>query len=153
MLKLQILNCIWLLVPIFVWNAIFATRLPQEGFQSDIGVPQVIKIAEHALRIGVFIWPLFLPLRRDNVLSQTGIILYIIGLLVYLASWLPLLYNPESMWSKSAVSLLAPAFTPLLWFSGIAIIGQSWYYGLVSILFVGVHVYHNVLAFNLFDKG
>ena len=37
--KLQLMNCLWLLIHIFAWNAIFATRLPQEGFKSDAGVP------------------------------------------------------------------------------------------------------------------
>ena len=38
-------------VPIFVLNVIFAKRLPQEGFHSDIGVPQAILIVEHVLKI------------------------------------------------------------------------------------------------------
>ena len=35
MLRLQLLNCFWLLLPTFAWNAIFASRLPQQGFKSD----------------------------------------------------------------------------------------------------------------------
>jgi hypothetical protein len=44
---------------------------------------------------------------------------------------------------------LAPAYTPLIWLAGIALVGGSWPYALLSLLFVGVHVYHNILAHGL----
>ena len=144
--KLQLLNCFWLLLPIFAWNAIFASRLPKAGFKSDAGVPRSILIAEQVLRIGVFVWPLFLPLRWGDPLSQAGLLLFLEGLLIYFASWLPLIHRPESAWSKSSAGLLAPAYTPLIWLAGIALIGGSWPYALLSLVFVGVHVYHNVLS-------
>lgn len=139
MLKLQVLNHIWLLIPIFVWNIIFAKRLPQEGFHSDIGVPQAILIAAHMLRMVIFIWPLFLPLQWNDMLSQFGIIIYIAGLLFYLFTWVPLLYYPDTIWSKSAAGLLAPAVTPMFWLIGITIIGKSWPYGLVSLRYKAVY--------------
>ena len=147
--KLQLLNCFWLLLPIFVWNAVFTARLPQAGFKSDAGVPQSVLLAEQWLRIAVFIWPLLLPLRWQDQGSRAGWVLFAVGTLVYFVSWLPLLYLPETAWSKSAVGLLAQAYTPLLWLAGIALIGASWPYALASLLFVGVHVYHNILAHGL----
>jgi hypothetical protein len=56
--KLQLLNCFWLRIPIFAWNAVFTSRLAQEGFQSDAGVPRSVLVTEQALRIAVFILPL-----------------------------------------------------------------------------------------------
>jgi hypothetical protein len=147
--KLQLLNCFWLLIPIFVWNAIFASRLSQEGFKSDAGVPKPVLAAEQVLRIAVFIGPLFLPLRWQDPRSQAGLLLFSEGLLIYFASWLLLIYRPESTWSTSAAGLLAPAYTPLIWLAGIALVGGSWPYALLSLLFVGVHVYHNILAHGL----
>jgi hypothetical protein len=147
--RLQLLNCLWLLLPVFTWNAIFAPRLPQAGFKSDAGVPRPILATEQALRIAIFLWPLLLPLRWQDQQSRAGLILYFMGLFVYFASWLPLLYRPEAAWSKSPGGLLAPAFTPLLWLIGIALVGGSWPYALLSVLFVAVHVYHNVLAHGL----
>ena len=44
---------------------------------------------------------------------------------------------------------MAPAYTPLIWLAGIALVGGSWPYALLSLLFVGVHVYHNILAHGL----
>jgi hypothetical protein len=147
--RLQLLNCFWLLLPIFVWNAIFASRLPQLGFRSDAGVPRSILMAENLLRVGVFLLPLLLPLRWQDPQSRAGLALYGFGVLIYCVSWLPLLYFPEAVWSRSAAGLLAPAYTPLLWLLGIALIGRSWPYALLTLLFVGIHVYHNVLAHGL----
>ena len=147
--KLQLLNCFWLLLPIFAWNAVFTSRLPQAGFKSDAGVPKPIRVAEQALRIAVFLGPLFLPLRWGDPWSQAGLLLFLEGLLIYFASWLLLIYRPETAWSRSAAGLLAPAYTPLIWLAGIALVGGSWPYALLSLLFVGVHVYHNILAHHL----
>jgi hypothetical protein len=147
--RLQLLNCFWLLIPIFVWNAVFTSRLPQEGFKSDAGVPKRVLVAEQVLRAAVFIGPLFLPLRWGDTSSQAGLILYAQGILIYFASWLLLIYRPETAWSKSAAGLLAPAYTPLIWLAGIALVGGSWPYALLSLLFVGVHIYHNILAHGL----
>ena len=58
--KLQLLNCFWLLIPIFAWNAIFTSRLPQAGFKSDAGVRRPVLVAEQVLRIAVFVGPLLL---------------------------------------------------------------------------------------------
>ena len=147
--RLQLLNCFWLLLPIFVWNAIFASRLPQLGFRSDAGVPRSILMAENLLRVGVFLWPLLLPLRWQDPQSRAGLALYALGLLIYCVSWLPLIHSPQAVWSKSAAGLLAPAYTPLIWLLGIALIGRSWPYALLSLLFVGLHMYHNILAHGL----
>jgi hypothetical protein len=147
--RLQLLNCFWLLLPIFLWNALFAARLPQQGFKSHAGVPQVVLLAETVLRIAVFVGPLLLPLGWQDRRSRAGLALYGLGLLVYFASWLPLIYRPEAAWSTSAAGLLAPAYTPLIWLAGIAVIGGSWPYALLSWLFVGAHVYHNILAHHL----
>jgi hypothetical protein len=150
--KLQLFNCLWLLLPVFAWNAIFASRLPQAGFKSDAGVPRTILVAEQVLRIAVFVWPLLLPISRQDPRSRVGLALYGLGLLFYFVSWLPLIYRPEAAWSESAAGLLAPAYTPLLWLVGIALTGGSWPYALLSVLFVAVHVYHNVLAHGLLGR-
>ena len=150
--RLQLLNCFWLLLPIFAWNAIFASRLPQEGFKSDAGVPRSVLWAENLLRIVVFLWPLLLPLRWQDPQSRAGLAVYALGVLIYFASWLPLIYSSETAWSKSAAGLLAPTYTPLIWLVGIALVGGSWPYALASLLFVSLHVYHNSLAHHLLRR-
>jgi len=100
----------------------------------------------------VFVWPLLLPLGWQDRRSRAGLALYGLGLLIYFASWLPLIYRPEAAWSTSAAGLLAPAYTPLIWLAGIAVVGGSWPYALLSWLFVGTHVYHNILAHHLLSE-
>jgi hypothetical protein len=97
----------------------------------------------------VFLWPLLLPLSRQDAHDRAGLALYGLGILIYFASWLPLIYRPDAAWSQSTAGLLAPACTPVFWLAGIALVGASWPYALLSLLFVGVHVYHNILAHGL----
>lgn len=46
--------------------------------------------------------------------------MYALGVLVYSASWLPLIYASDAAWSNGAAGLLAPAYTLLIWLTGIA---------------------------------
>ncbi|MCP4541029.1 MAG: hypothetical protein GY832_28165 [Chloroflexi bacterium] len=144
--KIQILNCFILIVPVLVWNAIFASKLPA-GYSSDAGVSQAIMILENVLRIPVFFYPILLALQINDRYSKTGIIIYVVGVAVYFVSWIMQLYFQETRWSTSALGILAPAYTPLIWLLGIGLIGRSWLYASISALFVFVHVWHNVQVF------
>ena len=146
-MKFSLLNCFWLLIPIFVWNAIFTPKLTQEGFESDANVPAWMIVLEHILRAVVFILPLLLPLHLKDQWSKIGLALYIVGTLVYFGSWLPLVYRPGAQWSTSAVGLFAPAFTPLILLTGIGLIGHSWVYVSLSALFILVHTLHSARGF------
>lgn len=141
------LNCFWMLVPILGWNLALTPHLAQTRPVSDAGVSQFVLAAEWALRIGAFAWALFLPLRWNRRPGRAGLLVYSLGVLVYFASWLPLILLPESHWGTSAAGLLAPAYTPLIWRSGIALVGGSRGYAVLSLLFVVVHVYHHILAY------
>ena len=87
-----------------------------------------------------------LPLSWQDQRSRAGLALSL-GILVYFASWLPLISRPDAAWSRRSAGLLAPARTT--WLAGIALVGASWPYALLSLLFVGVHVHHNILAHGL----
>jgi hypothetical protein len=108
---LSIVNCFWLLIPIFLWNAILTPRLTHAGFQSDADVPSWILMLENVLRIAVFALPLLLPLQWNDQREKIGIIVYVAGTLIYFCSWIPLVYFPEARWSTSALVFLAPHFT------------------------------------------
>ena len=142
MLKLQWMNCFWLLIPVLAWNARFSSKLAHPAFEFDTAVSKWVLLLENLLRASVMILPLLMPLRWDTEQAKIGIILYLIGLLVYFASWLPLMYSPDSAWSNSLAGFLAPAYTPLLWLFGIGLIGGWWPYLVLSTLFIGVHVSH-----------
>ncbi|MGF1468069.1 MAG: hypothetical protein ACFCGT_18255 [Sandaracinaceae bacterium] len=76
----------------------------------------------------------------DAPIQRDGAWLFGVGSALDLASWLPLLLAPGSAWSRGLVGGLAPAYTPLPMFLGIAMIGQSPAYGMAASAFVVAHV-------------
>jgi hypothetical protein len=142
MLKLQWLNCFWLLIPILVWNVIFSSKLAHPAFEFDETVARWVLLLENLLRTAVMVLPIFMPFRWNTPQSQIGIAVYLVGLVVYFASWIPLMLAPDSAWSNSFLGFLAPAYTPLLWLVGIGLIGGWWPYLVLAVIFVGVHVGH-----------
>ena len=122
-----ILNCMWLLLPIMVWNWFLANKLPRayatETF--DHSIPIFIVNGENIFRAMVFILPLLMPLRIETQTQKLGLGLYLAGTLIYFLSWLAQIYFPQSAWSLSAFGFLAPAHTPLIWLTGIGLIGRQ----------------------------
>jgi hypothetical protein len=143
-LKLVWLNCLWLMMPLLLWNLFLGPQISDARITSDAHSPAWLLIAENITRMVVFALPLLLPLRLKDTLSKAGLGVYSIGTLIYFASWLPLLLAPASTWSNSALGLLAPRLTPFLPFLGIALIGRSWSYGLLVTLFVLLHTWHGI---------
>ncbi len=158
MIKTIISNGFVLLIPIFIWNAVVTKKLP-ESFDADImdaGMPKLILIAENLLRMIVFLSPILFKIDISTKMGSIGFALYIVGLLIYFASWLAVILIPETMWSKSVFGYAAPAYTTIVWFVGICFMIKSyylnipyaaWHYLTASTLFVGVHTLHSVLAF------
>ena len=142
--ELRLLNCFWLMIPLLLWNILLGPRITIEEVVSDAHSPQWLLILENLTRIAVFTLPLFIPLTLDNLLSKVGLVVYIIGTVVYFASWLPLLLSPDLAWGMSVVGLLTPRLTPLLSFLGIALIGGNWMYGGLSIVFIFLHTWHGI---------
>ncbi len=143
-LKLHWLNCFWLLVPILIWNIALAPKITVEEVVSDAHSPAWLLMAENITRILVFALPLLMPLQVKDDLSKTGLIIYLAGTLIYFASWIPLILAPGSDWSQGAIGLLAPRITPFLIFFGIALIGHSLTYALISVLFSVLHIWHGI---------
>jgi hypothetical protein len=147
-LQLTWLSCFLLMLPLLAWNLALGGRITDPRVTSDVHSPKWLLAAENITRIVVFALPLFLSLPRgadfQSALPKAGLAVYILGTLVYFASWLPLLLAPGSVWSNSAAGLLAPRLTPFLSFLGIALIAGTWPYGLISALFVFVHTWHGI---------
>jgi hypothetical protein len=158
-------NCFLLIIPIVVFNVLFMKRLPG-AYQPEIferNIPKPIVFSENAFRIVVFLMPLFMPLRVQTDIQETGVLLYVVGIVVYFASWLVLIRFPESAWANSPQGFLAPAYTPLLWLLGIALIGDSvflpmaayrwWWYAILSVVFLSFHVTHTWIVFARWIEG
>ncbi len=157
-MKQYILNCFLLLLPIFAWNMVFANKLPQKytdkGKWNDI--PKALAAIENTFRTIVFLSPVLMILNINNDRTTIGLIIYIIGLIIYFLAWLLQMYRPDSPWSKSLLGMMAPAFTPIIWLNGIALIGQenflkipgfSLFYIIISLIFISVHSLHAYIVF------
>ena len=157
-LKKYLLNCFLLTIPIMIWNIIFTSKLPQyyqpEIFWKDI--PAWLKYSENISRILIFILTLLMPLNISTLTQKRGLILYIGGTLIYFASWLVLIYFPNSSWSNNILGFMAPAYTPLLWLTGIGFIGNSfyfnlpykrWFFILTVIIFLIFHNFHTMTIY------
>jgi len=143
-LTLTWLNCFWLILPLLVWNLILGPRITDPRVTSDANSPGWLLASENVTRILVFALPLFLPLQVKDAWGKAGLLIYILGTLLYFASWLPLLFASGSAWSNSGFGLLAPRLTPFLPFLGIAILSGSWLYGVISAVFITLHTLHGI---------
>ena len=142
--QFYLLNCFWLILPLVAWNLVLGPRIIDPRVTSDAHSQKWLLIAENSMRVLVFGLPLLLPLQWQEPWPKAGLVVYLIGTLVYFASWLPLFLTPRLGWSDRPAGLLAPRLTPLLSFLGIALIGQSWPYGIVSAAFIGLHTWHGI---------
>jgi hypothetical protein len=135
------------------WNIVFAGKLPRlyspDVFEENI--PAFITNGENIFRLIIFILPLLMPIRIETQTQKIGLAIYIAGTLIYFLSWLAQMYFPQSTWSLSVFGSLAPAYTPLIWLTGIGLIGstlyfaspyRSWMYITLSFLFTAFHVSH-----------
>lgn len=150
-------NGFLLLIPVLVWNALFTRKLPP-AFAKDVfdrDIPVFVLRGENWLRVLISVLPVFVPLRFSWAGQEAAWVVYGSGLLVYFCSWLPLIHRPDSRWSRSAVGFLAPSYTPLGFFSGMALLGHSFYFpvsyppGLYLLLvsgFLCFHVRHTYLV-------
>ena len=153
--NIQLVNCFYLMIPILLWNLVLGSRITQAKVTSNAHSPRWLLEVEEGLRVIVFAFPLLMPLGWPAGWRQAGLALYVVGTLIYFASWLPLMEKPTSAngmelsprfqsWRQSRAGLLAPRLTPLLAFLGIALLGSSWVYAILAVVFTGFHLAHGV---------
>ena len=157
-IKNYISNCFLLLIPVLLWNIFLVEYLPKgyspEYFDKDI--PSLVTYGEQILRIAVFLFPLLMVLSLKTRRQKIGFLIYILGLVIYFMSWIMLIVYPESNWSTSLIGFMAPAFTTLIFFVGIRLIGEKSFinipylsqsYIVISIVFVFVHSAHTYIVY------
>jgi len=152
------LNCFLLLIPIIIWNITLIDYLPI-GYNSDIfdkDIPKFVSYIENFIRFLLFALPIFMILSLKSRLQKIGFLTYLIGLILYFSSWHIMIIMPESNWSQGIIGFMAPAYTTIIFFVGIALIGNkaffkfphlSLIYICMSILFVISHSVHAYLVF------
>lgn len=156
--KKYLLNCFLLTLPIMIWNIVMTNKLPP-AYQPNIfwkDIPAWLKYAENISRTLIFILALLMPLSISTSTQKRGLILYIGGTILYFTSWLVLIYLPDSSWSSNILGFMAPAYTPLLWLTGIGLIGNSfyfnlpyrrWFFILTVIIFLLFHNFHTMTIY------
>jgi hypothetical protein len=157
-------NVGWLVLLPLAWNVAFSSRLPRR-YSSDGPASTILatlSATENILRIFIFALPFFAPFELISYSQKLGITVFGVGLAIYFISWLPLIAAPDSKWSASAAGFLAPAYTPIVWLFGLALLMQRlhwespyrwWFYLVLSIGFVLAHVSHAAIGFQRFSHG
>lgn len=160
MSKHYFLNCFILVLPIVLWNMLLTDHLP-EDYQPDVfskDIPSFLIYGEQVSRVIIFLLAFLMPLDVRSKIQKFGLYIYIMGLLLYFASWMPLIYFPNSGWSNSALGFSAPAITPAGWLTGICLMGNSYYFNLpfrrwlfilVSAVFLSFHISHTLWVYDL----
>ncbi|MGB4971983.1 MAG: hypothetical protein WBO32_04950, partial [Cyclobacteriaceae bacterium] len=122
-----LLNCFLLIIPLIVWNIILIDYLPKsyspDVFDKDI--PKLVSYSENFIRFILFALPVFMVLSLKSRLEKIGFIAYCLGLILYFSSWIIMIFNPESNWSQSLIGFMAPAYTTIIFFVGIGLVGNK----------------------------
>ena len=147
-------NAFWLMAPVFGINMVLTRHLPGT-FQTELfwnEIPGWIRTPENIFRIPVVLLPLVMRVRVSSASQKTGVWLYLAGILIYSASWWLQISHPQSVWSRSLPGFMAPAYTPILWLTGMGLMGDSltipkvpyspWIYFIVSGIFALFHSLH-----------
>ena len=96
--KKYFFNCFLLTIPILLWDYIFTDKLPK-AFQPEIfwkDIPSFIIYGENISRLIMFVFISFMPLKIINDKQKNGLLLYVVGVLLYFAAWLVLI---APMWN------------------------------------------------------
>jgi hypothetical protein len=100
--------------------------------------------------------PFLTPLEVATAGQRRGLRLFAVGTLLYVLAWVLLMIAPESPWSTSWLGFVAPAYTPLVWLTGLGLIGRRlyvpspyrrWMYVALVCSFVAFHVTHTSIVY------
>jgi len=115
------------MIPVLIWNLIFFSQLPEAyaAEAAEKGMTGVWTILEHIFRALTFLLPLGMVFGFEKRRQKLGTILYVLGLLIYVGSWIPLMISPAGTWALSTRGFLAPAYTPIIWLLGIWLMSEN----------------------------
>ena len=136
-------STILFLAPVIAWNLAFTRALKIDRFFPG-SAPRLLRTAEAISRAFVFVYPLFLATHPQSPLFRIGLGTYTGGSILYYASWIALMRLPEATVRRHRLLPLAPAYTPALFLSGIAMMTESPLYGGAALLFVALHTFEYV---------
>ena len=120
-------------------------------------IPPLVAYGENSLRLAVVLPPFLMPLEVATVAQRRGLLLFVVGTVLYFLAWVALMIFPQSRWSTSQLGFLAPAYTPLVWLAGVGLIGRRlywpspyrwWVYIGLACGFVVLHVTHASILYS-----
>ena len=127
------------IIPILLFNFIFGPKLADVGYlvnPQDIGLLGTVELV---LRIVIFIIPLFLFFDIHDSFFIRNLMIYIFGVILYFICWILIIYFPEAIVTRSWFVQLGPAYFPIIWLTGLALMCRSYFFIPVSLLFTCVH--------------
>ncbi len=158
LLKLIPSNGFLLLIPILIWNFTLYKYLPSvyDPEKFDEGIPGFILAGENLFRMLIFIMPFFIKMNYSSSSGRIGMVVFVLGVLIYFISWILIIKFPGSWWFKSIVGFSAPAFTIIIWLIGFTLMTGSfyfefryskWFYLIPSVLMILFHTTHSYLVY------
>lgn len=157
-LNKYVLNCFLLLIPILLWNIVLVSYLP-EAFSPDgnwNNIPGWVSYSENIFRIAIMAIPLLMIFSLKSRSQKVGLIIYLLGTILYFLSWIFLILYPMSNWGQSIFGFMAPAYTPIIWLIGIGLIGSKSFFKIknltsiyisLSLLFIVFHTLHTYIVY------
>ncbi len=148
-------NGLLLIAPAILISLVLWPYLPKVFSQQafDEGIPVSLLTCENLLRMIVFFCPVLLI---SNLTNKAGWIVYGTGIILYILSYLIQIYLSNTGFGQSVIAFTAPAWTTIIWFTGIGILCSQSYlpvkklnyaYIALSVLFTVIHTSHAVLVF------
>ena len=146
-------NCFVFFIPILLFNIIFFKKLPSH-YLKNISHP--IINAETITRILTMAFSLIMVINIQNKTGKIGLIIYIIGIIIYFSSYFVEIYFHNTLFGKNIILILAPYWTSVLWLTGIGLIGNRLFlnipyhfsvYLIISIIFATIHTIHGYLCY------
>jgi hypothetical protein len=148
-----------LLPPLLFSFALWGSLPPAYSFANFWkDIPPALVLGGNLTQAFVFALPVLMRSGVSSPRQRLGLKTYGVGLAAYYASYFAQIAFPDSAWSTSVVGFAAPAYTPLLWLAGIAMVADRlyvrripyrwWLYLLGSLAFVAFHTAHALLVFS-----
>jgi hypothetical protein len=150
-----IYSCFWFFIPVIIFNIVFTKYLP-EFYLKNTNHP--IVTIETAARIITIAFSVIMAIRLDNKIGKAGLIVYIIGVLIYFCSYFIVIKVPVISFHNSIIVLLAPYWTSVIWLIGIGLLGNKLFinipyhyaaYIVISIVFAVIHSIHGYICYNM----
>ncbi|MDC7124204.1 MAG: hypothetical protein PQJ46_01465 [Spirochaetales bacterium] len=148
-----LLNGGLLLLIAMLWNIIFYAKLPEvfliENFTKNI--PRIILTFESIFRYITFTFTFFIVIELKTRLQKAGLLIFIIGIIIYFSSWSIQMFAHESMFATSFIGFCAPAYTAIIWLLGIGLLSANKYKRMifipVSLIFIMLHTVHIIIVY------